>query len=88
MDVPIPSAESSLQLIRLQPRLAKVKLLQESQEKEMARLREDTARVLQRWYKVDVMEVGEFWAGVEGRLGSVERGVRRVEGNMREGEGD
>lgn len=78
MDVPIPSAESSLQLIQIEPRLAKVKLLQEAQKKEMAELRERTVEVLGRWYRLDVLGVGDFWAEVEGRVGRVESGVRRA----------
>lgn len=78
MDVPIPPTESSLKLIQLEPRLAKVKLVQEAQKKEMAELRERTVEVLRRWYTLDVVGVGDFWAEIEGRVGMVERGVRRA----------
>ena len=38
-----------------------------------------SARALQRWYEVGVVGSGECWAEWEGRLGDVEREVRRVE---------
>ena len=44
----------------------------------MAALRERTAAVLQRWYKVDILRAGETWAELEGRIEGVEQKVRRA----------
>ena len=78
-DLPVPPAESSASLIRLQPRLAKVELLQDSQAREMAELRTRSASVIQRWYEIGVLGQSECWAEWEGRLGNVEKTVRRRE---------
>lgn len=78
MDVPVPSAESSIQLIQLKPRLAKAKLRQETQTKEISELRGNTARILQRWYTLHILGVGECWSDYERRVQELERGVRRV----------
>lgn len=79
MDVPIPEAQKSTQLIELAPRIARVELLQRSQAKEVGELRERTAGLLQKWYVDGVMGRGEEWAGIEGRVGGVERKVRGAE---------
>lgn len=79
LDVPVPSAEQSAQLIDLQPRIAKIETLQAAQNKDIAALRRRTAAVIQRCYAVDIVRVGESWAELEGRVGQVEQKVRRVE---------
>ncbi|KAH7342232.1 hypothetical protein BKA65DRAFT_503697 [Rhexocercosporidium sp. MPI-PUGE-AT-0058] len=79
MDVPIPPAELSTQLIDLQPRIAKLEALQAAQNKDIAELRERSAAVLQKWYVSDVLGAGEAWADVEGRVERIEQRVRRVE---------
>ena len=79
LDVPVPPAELSTQLIGLQPRIARVETLQATQSSELATLRQRSAAVLQRWYAVDVLRSGESWAEMESRVEKVERGVRRVE---------
>jgi len=78
LDVPVPSAELSAQLIDLQPRIAKVEALQAAHNADMAALRERTAAVLQRWYTVDILRAGETWAELEGRIEGVEQKVRRA----------
>ena len=78
LDVPIPPAELSAQLISLQPRIANVETLQASQNADVAALRERSAAVIQRWYTVDVLRDGETWAELEGRVEHVEQNVRRV----------
>lgn len=62
-----------------------MKLVQEAQRKEMAELRGRTVEILGRWYRLDVLGVGDFWAEIEARIGMVERGVRRA---GREANGD
>ena len=79
LDVPVPSADLSAQLIDLQPRIAEVEALQERQTAELAVLRGRTAAVLQRWYTVDVLRAGESLAELEGRVEGVEKEVRRAE---------
>lgn len=78
MDVPIPPAEASIQLIDLQPRIAKVEAIQTAQSADIAELRERTAAVLQRWYTQNILQVGDSWADLEGRVEHVEQRVRRV----------
>ncbi|PQE18029.1 Nuclear distribution RO10 protein [Rutstroemia sp. NJR-2017a BVV2] len=78
LDVPVPSAEVSAQLIELQPRVAKVEALQAAQSADMAALRQRTAAVIQRWYAVDILRTGESWAELEGRVEQVEQKVRRA----------
>lgn len=78
LDVPIPPTELSAQLIDLQPRIAKVGALQAAQSADIAELRERSAAVIQRWYKVDILGAGDSWAELEGRVGQVEQKVRRA----------
>ncbi|KAB8295851.1 hypothetical protein EYC80_008673 [Monilinia laxa] len=78
LDMPIPSAELSAQLIDLQPRIAKIEALQMSQNAELSALRQRTAAVLQRWYTVDVLRAGESWAELEERVQQVEQKVRKA----------
>jgi hypothetical protein len=54
-------------------------MLQDSQEKSIASLKERSAVILQRWYSVDILQSGEYWADAEARLGLVEQGIRRTE---------
>ena len=78
-DLPVPVAETSAYLISLQPRLAHIQALQNSQAKEIADLRLRTASVLQRWYEIAVLIGGECWTEWEDRLAGVEKVVRREE---------
>ena len=78
LDVPIPPAELSAQLIDLQPRIAKVEALQAAQNADIAELRERSAAIIQRWYAVDILRAGESWAELEGRVEQVEQKVRRT----------
>lgn len=79
-DLPIPSAESSAALIALKPRLARLELLQESQEREVAELRLRSAAAIKRWYELEVLGGSECWIEWEGRMTEVEKMVRRKEG--------
>jgi len=78
VDVPIPAAELSTQLIELQPRIARVEALQAAQNADIAILRQQSAAVLQRWYSVDILRAGDSWAELEGRVEHVEQRVRRA----------
>ena len=78
-DMPIPSAESSTSLIALNPRIAKVRHLQDLQAAEIAQLRLRTAETLQRWYEIQVLAGGDCWNEWEERVGEVEKKVRREE---------
>jgi len=77
-DTPLPATEASTQLIDAAVRAAEVEVLQESQLREITALKQRSAAVLQRWYSVDILQVGECWADLEGRVQSVEQAVRRV----------
>lgn len=78
LDVPIPPAELSAQLIDLQPRIAKVEALQAAQNADIADLRQRSAAAIQRWYAVDILRTGESWAELEGRVEQVEQKIRRA----------
>ena len=78
-DLTIPRAEDSAKLVELQPRLEKTKEVQDRQLKQMAELRESSARIVERWVSEGVVGSGEAWAEVEARVRDVEKGVRRVE---------
>ncbi|KAM3083901.1 hypothetical protein ACMFMG_001993 [Clarireedia jacksonii] len=78
LDVPVPSAAVSAQLIELQPRVAKVEALQAAQSADITALRQRTAAVIQRWYAVDILRTGESWAELEGRVEQVEQKIRRA----------
>jgi hypothetical protein len=78
LDVPIPPAELSAQLIDLVPRIAKLEAIQASQNADIAELRERSATIIQRWYTVDVLGAGDSWAELEGRVEYVEQKVRRA----------
>jgi len=79
LDVPVPEAEASANLIDLQPRIARLELLQAEQEKELTELKSRSAAILQRWYAVDILGVGDCWAEVEGRVMAVEQTIRRAD---------
>ena len=78
-DLPLPPTDSSSALISLLPRMAKVELEQEGQEREIADLRERSAKVVQTWYEAGVRGEGECWGEWEGRVTEVEKGIRRKE---------
>lgn len=78
MDVPIPAAALSAQLIELQPRLAKVETVQAAQRADIAELRAKSAALVQKWYTRDVLRAGDTWAEAEERVAKVEQRLRRV----------
>jgi hypothetical protein len=78
LDVPVPPAELSAQLIALVPRIARLEALQAAQNSEIAALRERSAALIQRWYTVNILGAGDSWAELEGRVGQVEQKVRRA----------
>ena len=79
LDIPLPPTESFASLISLQPRIAKIQHLQDSQATELADLRLRSAAVLQRWYEIGVLGGGECWTDWEERVVGVEKLVRREE---------
>lgn len=78
-DLPIPPASASVELIAMQPRLDKIKKVQEAQVREVSALRARSARLVERWLVVGVVGRGEVWAEWEERVRAAERGVRRRE---------
>jgi hypothetical protein len=83
-DLAIPPAESSAKLVELQPRLEKVKEVQERQLRQVAELRERSARIVERWVGEGVVGSGEAWAEMEARVRDAEKDVRRAERRKRE----
>lgn len=63
----------------MQPRIAKVELVQAGQDAEIRELRDRSAAVVEAWYKGAVLGAGEAWAELEGRVQGVERKVKRAE---------
>lgn len=78
LDLPIPSGDLSTQLIELQPRVAKVESLQAAQNSDLAELRERSAALIQQWYAMDIIQAGDSWAELEGRVEQVEQQMRRA----------
>lgn len=64
----------------MKPRLARLELLQESQEREMAELRLRSVAAIKRWYELEVLGGSECWTEWEGRMTEAEKMVRRHEG--------
>lgn len=78
LDTPIPAAELSAKVMATGSQIAELAALQTSQLKTIAALKERTSQVLQRWYSVDILQSGEYWADVEARVDGVEQAVRRA----------
>ena len=78
-DMPISPTESSVVLVSLLPRIAKIKELQDSQAAEVADLRLQSAAILKRWYEIGVLGSGECWTEWEERMLDMEKIVRRGE---------
>lgn len=57
-----------------------MELLQESQGRDLEELRLRSASALQQWYELSVLGASDCWTEWEGRMSSVERHVRREEG--------
>ena len=78
-DTPIPDASASASLAALLPRMRGLEALQKAQEAEISELRARSEAVLRTWYEGRVLRYGSWVADVEGRVETVERGVRRAE---------
>lgn len=84
-DLSIPPAEASSKLVELQPRLEKVKEVQDRQLRQVTELRERSARIVERWISQGVVGSGEAWAEMEACVRELEKGVRKVERRNTEG---
>lgn len=78
-DTSIPDPCIATKLVDLQPRIEKARLKQEQQGTEFAELRGRSAQVVEKWYEVGVLGMGEQWAEWEERMRGVEIAVRRQE---------
>ncbi|KAF2215434.1 hypothetical protein CERZMDRAFT_36218 [Cercospora zeae-maydis SCOH1-5] len=74
-------------LIGLEPRLERIEAKQTEQAREFAELRLRSTRLLENWYKVGVLEMGEKWTDWEERLRDCEILVRRKEAAKKREEG-
>jgi hypothetical protein len=78
MDVPVPPADLSAQLIELVPRIAQLEAIQATQDGEIAGLRARSAAAIQQWYTNDILRAGDAWADLEGRVEQGEQKVRQA----------
>lgn len=83
----IPDTAPLVKLIGLEPRIEKVEAKQIEQAREFADLRLRSMRLLENWYKLGVLDMGEKWADWEERLRDCEIMVRRKEAAKRREEG-
>lgn len=74
----VPSAELSTKIISMKPQLARLEVLQDLQAREIAVLKQRSAAVLQRYYTLDILQAGEYWAEVEAKIEHAEQVVRRA----------
>jgi len=86
-DNAVPGPGPVVKLVDLQPRIDKAVARHEQQAREVAELRARSARVVERWYEVGVLEMGERWVDWEERIREVEILVRRREAAMKREEG-
>jgi len=86
-DLPLPDSAFAVKLAELQPRIDKAVQRQEQQATEVAELRARSARVVERWYELGVLDMGERWADWEERLREAEILVRRKEAARKREEG-
>lgn len=82
-DLPVPDASSSAALVSLLPRIHAARQRQAGLESQIDELRAQSARVIERWYELGIVGMGECWCDWEGRLREVEQSVRREEGRRR-----
>ncbi|KAK5123777.1 hypothetical protein LTR85_002413 [Meristemomyces frigidus] len=86
-DTHLPDPAAATKLVDLQPRIEKVQARQDQQARDFAELRRRSARVVEQWYQVGVLEMGEKWAEWEERVRDAEILVRRREAAKRREEG-
>jgi len=86
-DLPIPDASLSANLITLIPRLERARDVGKRQEREVAKLEEQSSMAVGRWHEVGVVGMGECWSEWETRLTGAELAIRREQARRkREGE--
>lgn len=83
----IPESAPLVKLIGLEPRLERIEAKQIEQAREFAELRLRSTRLLENWYKVGVLDMGEKWTDWEERLRDCEILVRRREAAKKREEG-
>lgn len=86
-DTYLPDPAAATKLVHLRSRIEKVRTRQDQQAREFAELRARSARVVEQWYQVGVLDMGEQWAGWEERVRDAEILVRRREAAKKRAEG-
>ncbi|KAK4544664.1 hypothetical protein LTR36_003913 [Oleoguttula mirabilis] len=86
-DTHLPDPTEVIKLVDLHPRIGKAQAKQTQQAREFAELRGRSARVVEQWYRVGVLEMGDQWAEWEERVREAEILVRRREAARRREEG-
>lgn len=78
-EMSVPDSAALARLIDLQPRIDQVAATQERQAREVVDLRTRSAKAVEHWYEVGVLDMGERWADWEERVKEAEILVRRNE---------
>ena len=60
------------------PQVQELAAVQATQLKTITAMKERTAALLERWYAVDILQTGEYWADVEGRIDHADQAIRRA----------
>jgi hypothetical protein len=85
--LPIPPAAQSLRLIELQPRIERARERQGRMERDIANVRERSAKLLEWWVRVGIVGMDDMWEEWEDRVSKVQREVGRIERRRKEEEG-
>ncbi|KAI5357171.1 Putative dynactin subunit 3 [Septoria linicola] len=83
----IPDSAPLVRLISSEPRIERVEAKQIEQAREFAELRLRSTRLLEKWYTMGILDMGEKWADWEERLRDCEILVRRKEAAKKREEG-
>ena len=75
----VPPSEAMTALILQGPRMQRLRAHQARQARDLARLRHQSARMVERWYQTTVLGSGDCWAEWDGRVTELAQLVQRVE---------
>lgn len=82
-DMPVPDASLSADLLSLLPRMKRIDDVQSKQECQVAELADRSAELLERWYNIGIVSMGECWSEWEARIVGSERALRQEQARRR-----